>query len=137
MSDDAFAALSLELVSHGYLTRPLLLSSLIASLPSLPPPSSSSSSSLKKHQEALVLRARALDQLSKLLWTLLERNDASRKELSESIERESRAVMEHDREHALRQRQERDNNLVTRELEIERARTKSVSRERAVSRRRV
>ncbi|GAA5912441.1 uncharacterized protein JCM6883_005670 [Sporobolomyces salmoneus] len=124
--DDPFSALSLQLVSHGYLTRPLLLSSLLASLPSVPSSSSSSSSSLKKHQESLLLRARSLDQLTKLLWSLLERNQESREEVKETVERESRAVMEFEREKGMRERQERDNNTLARELEIERAKTKEL-----------
>lgn len=120
--DDPFSALSLQLVSHGFLTRPLLLSSLLPSLPSLP--SGSSSSSLKKHQDLLLLRARSLDQITKLLWNLLETNQGSKEAVREAVERESRVFMEFEREKTLRDRVEKEKEALARELEKEKAKSK-------------
>ncbi|GAA6025337.1 hypothetical protein JCM11491_000684 [Sporobolomyces phaffii] len=118
--DDPFQALSTQLVSHGYLSRPLLLSSLLG------PAAPASTSSLKKQQDALLVRARAQDQLTKLLWSLLERNDEARQELKHSVEREGRAVVEWEREKTLNERLEKDKDTIARELEKERAKTKEL-----------
>ncbi|GAA5943528.1 uncharacterized protein JCM15063_006444 [Sporobolomyces koalae] len=122
---DPFQALSTQLVSHGYLSRPLLLSALTAGAASTLP-ASASSSHVKRHQEQLLLKARAQDQITKLLWHLIERNQESTALTREAVEREHRVVMEFDREVGIRERAERERETVERELEKERARTKQL-----------
>ncbi|GAA5840083.1 hypothetical protein JCM5353_008110 [Sporobolomyces roseus] len=122
--EDPLSTLSTQLLSHGYITRPLSLSSLFLTPPL--PSSSSSSSSLKSHQSLLLSKARAQDQLTKLIWSLLERGLEGREELRECVEREGRLNSEWERERGLRERSERDLKKVERELEVERARSKEL-----------
>ncbi|GAA5873923.1 hypothetical protein JCM1840_000232 [Sporobolomyces johnsonii] len=120
-TEESLSALSSSLVSHGYLTRPLSLSTLF-----LPPtlPSNPSSKALKHHQDTLILQARARDQLARCLWGMLERGVEAREALEEAVAREGRQAMERERERKLRERAEREREALAREMEGERARAK-------------
>ncbi|GAA5849738.1 hypothetical protein JCM8547_000549 [Rhodosporidiobolus lusitaniae] len=120
-AEESLSALSTQLLSHGYLTRPLDLSTLFLA-PSLP--SSSSSKALKKHHDTLILQARARDQLAKCLWGMLEKRGEEREVLEGMLAREARAQGEGERERTMRERAEREAEGVRRELEAERARAR-------------
>ncbi|GAA5928069.1 hypothetical protein JCM1841_005897 [Sporobolomyces salmonicolor] len=120
-TEESLSALSSSLLSHGYLTRPLSLSTLF-----LPPtlPSNPSSKAVKQHQDTLILQARARDQLARCLWGMLERGVEAREALEEAVAREGRQAMERERERKLRERAEREREALAREMEGERARAK-------------
>lgn len=124
-TEESFSALSTELLSRGFLTRPLDLTTLFLS-PSLPSSSSTSSKSLKKHQDTLILQSRAREQLAKCLWGMLEKNAGEREALEGVMAREARAQMEGERERGMRERAEREGEQAKRELEMEREKRKCV-----------
>ncbi|GAA5968811.1 hypothetical protein JCM11641_000740 [Rhodosporidiobolus odoratus] len=120
-SQQSFSALSTALISSGYLTRPLDLQTLFNS-PSLP--SQSSSKALKKHNDLLILQARAREQLSKCLWGMLDKRDQEREMVEGLLAREARVSGEAERERGMRERAERDREVAQREAEKERARAR-------------
>ncbi|GAA6027688.1 hypothetical protein JCM8097_007983 [Rhodosporidiobolus ruineniae] len=121
-SEESFSALSAQLVSRGHLTRPLDLSTLF--LPPPLPPSDASSKHLKRHQDMLVLQARAREQLSKCLWGMLERSRDERETVEGLLSREERARDEAERERTAAERARRERETMARELEVEKARAK-------------
>ncbi|GAA5885744.1 hypothetical protein JCM6882_007551 [Rhodosporidiobolus microsporus] len=126
-AEESLSALSTQLIAHGYLTRPLDLSTLFLP-PPLPTPSSTtgevSSKSLKKHQDLLILQARAREQLAKCMWGMLDKRTEEREVMEGLLAREARASMEGERERAMRERAEREREGMGRELEMERARAR-------------
>ncbi|GAA6020843.1 hypothetical protein JCM10207_001677 [Rhodosporidiobolus poonsookiae] len=119
--EESLNALSTQLVSHGYLSRPLDLQTLFLA-PSLP--SNPSSKALKKHHDTLILQARAREQLAKCLWGMLEKRNEEREVLEGLLAREARASGDAERERTLRERLGREREQMARDLEAERARAK-------------
>ncbi|GAA6063713.1 hypothetical protein JCM10212_006827 [Sporobolomyces blumeae] len=117
-SEDSLSQLSAQLVSHGFLSRPLALAPLFAPPPA---PSSSSKSSLERYNELVLQQARSKLQLVQCLWGLFERNTEDRERLVECVEREKRSEMEWERERGLRERARKEREQIARELESERA----------------
>ncbi|GAA5830826.1 hypothetical protein JCM11251_001089 [Rhodosporidiobolus azoricus] len=125
--EESLSALSTQLIAHGYLTRPLDLTTLFLP-PPLPIPSATtgevSTKSLKKHQDLLILQARAREQLAKCMWGMLDKRMEEREVMEGLLAREARASMEQEREKSIRERAEREREAMGRELEAERARAK-------------
>ncbi|GAA6047011.1 hypothetical protein JCM3770_004150 [Rhodotorula araucariae] len=121
--DESLSALSTQLVSLGYLSRPLDLRTLFLA-PALPP--DPSAKALKRHHDLLVLQARARDQIAKCLWGMLEQRQSERGVMEGLLAGEARASEDADRERKGRERAERDREAMGRELEAERARVKEL-----------
>ncbi|BGP55100.1 hypothetical protein JCM8202v2_002695 [Rhodotorula sphaerocarpa] len=120
-SEESLSALSTQLVSLGYLSRPLDLSTLFLA-PSLP--STASAKHVRKHQDLLILQARAREQIAKCLWGMLEQRQAERATIETLLAREARANEEAERERAAADRARKEREAMGRELEAEKARAK-------------
>ena len=122
-TEESLSALSTQLVSLGYLSRPLDLSTLFLS-PALP--SQPSAKALKRHHDLLVLQARAREQIAKCLWGMLDQRQSERDVMQDLLAAEAKAAEEAEREHKARERAEREREAIARDLEAERAKTKCV-----------
>lgn len=122
-AEDSLSALSTQLVSLGYLSRPLDLSTLFLS-PALP--SNPSSKALKRHHDLLVLQARAREQIAKCLWGMLDQRQSERDVMEGLLAGEARAAEDAERERKARERTEREREAIARDLEAERAKSKCV-----------
>lgn len=123
-SEESLSALSTQLVSLGYLSRPLDLSTLFLA-PSLP--STASAKHVRKHQDLLILQARARERIAKCLWGMLEQRQAERATIETLLAREARANEEAERERAAADRARKEREAMGRELEAEKARAKCVA----------
>ncbi|GAA5990900.1 hypothetical protein JCM10908_000071 [Rhodotorula pacifica] len=120
-TEESLSALSTQLVSLGYLSRPLDLSTLFLS-PSVP--SSASSKHIRKHQDLLILQARAREQIAKCLWGMLEQRQTERATIETLLAREARANEDADRERIAADRARKEREAMGRELEAEKAKAK-------------
>ncbi|GAA5895071.1 hypothetical protein JCM8208_000105 [Rhodotorula glutinis] len=122
-TEESLSALSTQLVSLGYLSRPLDLSTLFLS-PALP--SQPSAKALKRHHDLLVLQARAREQIAKCLWGMLDQRQSEREVMEGLLAGEAKAAEDAEREHKARERAEREREAIARDLEAERAKTKEL-----------
>lgn len=122
-TEDSLSALSTQLVSLGYLSRPLDLSTLFLAPPI---PSNASSKALKKHHDLLILQARAREQIAKCLWGMLEQRQAERGTIEALLSREASAAEEAEREKNAADRARKELEVLGKELEAEKARAKCV-----------
>ncbi|GAA5924788.1 hypothetical protein JCM3775_005469 [Rhodotorula graminis] len=122
-TEESLSALSTQLVSLGYLSRPLDLSTLFLA-PALP--SQPSAKALKRHHDLLVLQARAREQIAKCLWGMLDQRQSEREVMEGLLAGEAKAADDADREHKARERAEREREGIARDLEAERAKTKEL-----------
>ncbi|KAJ8294914.1 hypothetical protein OF846_001983 [Rhodotorula toruloides] len=120
-TEDSLSALSTQLVSLGYLSRPLDLSTLFLAPPT---PSNASSKALKKHHDLLILQARAREQIAKCLWGMLEQRRAERGTIEALLSREASAAEEAEREKNAADRARKEREVLGKELEAEKARAK-------------
>ncbi|GAA6001096.1 uncharacterized protein JCM10292_006372 [Rhodotorula paludigena] len=120
-TEDSLSALSSQLVSLGYLSRPLDLSTLFLS-PAIP--ANPSAKALKKHHDLLILQARAREQIAKCLWGMLEQRQSERGVIEGLLAVEARAQEEVERERKARERAEREREAMGRELEAEKAKAR-------------
>ncbi|GAA5863412.1 hypothetical protein JCM3774_005283 [Rhodotorula dairenensis] len=120
-TEESLSALSTQLVSLGYLSRPLDLSTLFLA-PSLP--SGASSKHVRRHQDLLILQARAREQIAKCLWGMLEQRQTERATIETLLAREARANEDSDRERKAADRARKEREAMGRELEAEKARAK-------------
>lgn len=123
-TEDSLSALSTQLVSLGYLSRPLDLATLFLA-PSLP--AGASSKHARKHQDLLILQARAREQIAKCLWGMLEQRQTERETIETLLAREARANEEADREQKAADRARKEREAMGRQVEAEKARAKCVS----------
>lgn len=122
-TEDSLSALSSQLVSLGYLSRPLDLSTLFLS-PAIP--NNPSAKALKKYHDLLILQARAREQIAKCLWGMLEQRQSERGVIEGLLAGEARAQEEVERERKARERAEREREAMGRELEAEKAKARCV-----------
>ncbi|GAA5963711.1 hypothetical protein JCM8115_004250 [Rhodotorula mucilaginosa] len=120
-TEESLSALSTQLVSLGYLSRPLDLATLFLA-PSLP--AGASSKHARKHHDLLILQARAREQIAKCLWGMLEQRQTERETIETLLAREARANEEADREREAADRARKEREAMGREVEAEKARAK-------------
>lgn len=121
--EETLSALSTQLVSLGYLARPLDLATLFLA-PSLP--AGASSKHVRKHQDLLILQARAREQIAKCLWGMLEQRQEERATIETLLAREARANEDAERERKQADRARKEREAMGREVEAEKARAKCV-----------
>ncbi|POY74251.1 hypothetical protein BMF94_2689 [Rhodotorula taiwanensis] len=119
--EETLSALSTQLVSLGYLARPLDLATLFLA-PSLP--AGASSKHVRKHQDLLILQARAREQIAKCLWGMLEQRQEERATIETLLAREARANEDAERERKQADRARKEREAMGREVEAEKARAK-------------
>lgn len=122
-TEASLSALSTQLVSLGYLSRPLDLATLFLA-PSLP--AGASSKQARKHRDLLILQARAREQIAKCLWGMLEQRQTERETIETLLAREARANEEADRERKAADRARTEREAMGRQVEAEKARAKCV-----------
>lgn len=122
-TEESLSALSTQLVSLGYLSRPLDLATLFLA-PSLP--AGASSKHARKHHDLLILQARAREQIAKCLWGMLEQRQTERDTIETLLAREARANEEAERERKAADRARKEREAMGHEVEAEKARAKCV-----------
>ncbi|BGP24260.1 afadin/alpha-actinin-binding family protein [Rhodotorula toruloides] len=132
-TEDSLSALSTQLVSLGYLSRPLDLSTLFLAPPI---PSNATAKALKKYHDLLILQARAREQIAKCLWGMLEQRQAERGTIEALLSREASAAEEAEREKNAADRARKEREVLGKELEAEKARAKDVEQKLKLERER-